>query len=52
MKNIPLPPVNKVKIKPNKLVTQFVSINKHTIGYVPVSMTEKNTIKVIMTIDE
>jgi ABC-type phosphate transport system substrate-binding protein len=44
---------NKVKMKPQKLVARFVSINKNAIGYIPESMAEKqNNIKIIMTIND
>jgi len=44
---------NKVKMKPQKIVAKFVSINKHAIGYITASVAEKhNNIKIIMTINE
>lgn len=44
---------NKVKMKPQKIVAKFVSINKHAIGYIAASVAEKhNNIKIIMTINE
>lgn len=44
---------NKVKMKPQKLVAKFVSKNKNAIGYIPVSIANKNeNIKIILTIDD
>lgn len=44
---------NNVKMKPQKLVAKFVSRHDHAIGYIPLSIAQKQkNIKVIMTIDE
>lgn len=44
---------NKVKIKPQKLVAKFVSIHQSAIGYIPLSIAEKQkNIKVVMLINK
>lgn len=44
---------NKVKIKPEKLVAKFVSINQSSIGYISTEIAKKQkNIKIIMTIDK
>ena len=44
---------NKVKIKPQKLVGKFVSINKYAIGYIPTEIAKKQkNITIVMTIDK
>lgn len=44
---------NKVKIKPEKLVAKFVSINQSSIGYISTEMAkQQKNIKIIMTIDK
>lgn len=44
---------NKVKIKPQKLVGKFVSINQFAIGYIPTKIAEKQkNIIIVMTVNE